>query len=103
MTPPTSEAVPTFKFTCQGEILRKRPAEFSLAEIEGAVAELFSQVLPHGFIVKYQDDEGDSCTLTAQTFADFAKTNQGKAVLKLEVVPKHPADIRTDPCPPTSS
>jgi len=77
-------------------ILHEAPTHESVMQlIAEAWPEFFGEGAGRRSQVKYTDDEGDLCTLTLQTFADFlslqAQTEPGKKpLLKLEALPVRP-------------
>lgn len=76
------------KLSCDGDIRRTRVAELSLGEVERAVAQSFPELQAGSFSLRYQDDEGDLCTLTSATIPDFVELNQQASIIRMEIVPQ---------------
>jgi len=62
--------------------------QIDMQGIQQAAHACFPQLTQGSYVVKYQDDEGDMCTLTEATFPDFISLHNEKvATMKVELVP----------------
>ena len=83
------------KLELRGDVRRVRLRVVTLAALREAVSMNFGELVEHGYVMKYLDEEGDRCTLMPETFLDFEESvAAGETAPKLIV---H-ARVAGEPC-----
>lgn len=90
--------VMTIKINYDGDIRRLALEEVTYDAVLKMVTESFANVNKEELEMKYEDEEGDMCTLVALTFPDFLATQEGKKVSKIQVSKKKTLTTSSGPC-----